>query len=565
MDTASLRILDANANRAREALRVMEDYARFCLNHEGLSEEFKQLRHGLAEVLKDYLAEAILHRDVRGDVGTEIKTAAEGRRETLNDVVIAAGKRLGEALRVIEEVLKTVDAAAATRVEKSRYAAYQLEQKLAQTLRPASFDHVRLYVLITESICNHPWLDAAKEAIAGGADCLQLREKSLESGELLKRAKQLVQLCRQHNILCIINDRPDIALASGADGLHVGQEDLPATEVRKIIGPRLILGVSTHNLDQAKKAVLDGADYIGIGPIFRSETKARDILPGLDFARQIAKEIQIPAVAIAGINDRNVDEVLATGIKAIAVTAAVLDCDDIRGVARRLKQRLSPIGMQASNGGAVMLIGGADIPVRHGAQPHNSGADIPVRLPPTPKTANPVGRTFLSAQTESDLQDGEVKRRRRKLPHWTLAGSTYFLTFRVAQGELTTPERSIVLDHLQSGHGTFYSLLSAIVMPDHVHLLLRPNQGMDLSRIMKGIKGVSAKKINQLRGHHSPVWQDEWFDRIVRDQNELDEKLNYMLNNSVKRDLVDDPWDYQWWYINEEELKDGGQECPPHQ
>ena len=95
---------------SREALRVMEDYARFCLNHEGLSAELKRLRHELTQVLKNYLSEAILHRDVAGDVGVEIKTEAEGKRSNLKDVVVAAGKRLGEALRVIEEVLKTADA-----------------------------------------------------------------------------------------------------------------------------------------------------------------------------------------------------------------------------------------------------------------------------------------------------------------------------------------------------------------------------------------------------------------------------------------------------------------------
>lgn len=340
MDSAALRILDANANRAREALRVMEDYARFCLNSEGISAELKQLRHGLAEALADYLDEAILHRDVPGDIGKEIKTNRERKRDDLNAVVIAAGKRLGEALRVIEEVLKTIDGTRATRVELLRYVSYELEQQIARTFRPRLFDHVRLYVLITESICQKPWLEAAAEAIAGGADCVQLREKNLEGGELLKRAKQLVALCHQHNILCIINDRPDIALAAGADGVHLGQDDLRAIEARKIIGPRLILGVSTHNFDQAKKAVLDGADYIGVGPIFRSQTKTRDILPGLAFARQIAQEIPIPALAIAGITEQNVDEVLATGIKAIAVTAAVVGCDDIRGAAARLKSRL---------------------------------------------------------------------------------------------------------------------------------------------------------------------------------------------------------------------------------
>src|SRR5213075_2959713 len=214
MDSASLRILDANANRAREALRVMEDYARFALNNEQFATELKHLRHGLAAALKNHLADAILHRDVSGDFGVEIKTESEGHRSNLNDVVIAAGKRLTEALRVIEEILKTADNSAATNVEKLRYTSYTLEQKISHTFRPNLFDHVRLYVLITESICKRPWLAAATEAIAGGADCLQLREKSLEAAELLNRAKQLVHLCRQHNVLCIINDRPDIALAS---------------------------------------------------------------------------------------------------------------------------------------------------------------------------------------------------------------------------------------------------------------------------------------------------------------------------------------------------------------
>jgi thiamine-phosphate pyrophosphorylase len=168
-----------------------------------------------------------------------------------------------------------------------------------------------------------------------------LREKSLESGELLRRAQALVKLCREKDVLCIINDRADIALAAGADGVHVGQEDLPAVEARKIVGPKMILGVSTHNLEQARKAVLDGADYIGVGPVFRSETKKREILPGLEFARQIAKEIKIPAVAIAGINERNVDEVIASGIKAVAVTAGVVGCEDVSGAAKRLKARLT--------------------------------------------------------------------------------------------------------------------------------------------------------------------------------------------------------------------------------
>jgi thiamine-phosphate pyrophosphorylase len=343
MNGPVLRILDANANRAREALRVIEDYARFALNDEVLCGSLKAVRHDLAAATSSFLDEAILHRDTPGDVGTATKAAAELSRDDVAHVVTAAGKRLGEALRTIEEYLKTIDPASASKVEAIRYRFYELERQIAFTL-PAvtrSFANVRLYVLITESCCKRHWLDVAEQAIHGGAECLQLREKSLESGELLCRAKDFVALCRRHNVISIINDRPDIAILSGADGVHVGQTDLPAAEVRKLLGRGKILGVSTHNLDQAKKAVRDGADYIGVGPFFRSPTKPRDFVAGPAYAKQVVEQIRIPAVAIAGITEGNVDEVLATGIKAVAVTAAVAGSDDPQSAGRRLKKKLS--------------------------------------------------------------------------------------------------------------------------------------------------------------------------------------------------------------------------------
>jgi thiamine-phosphate pyrophosphorylase len=180
-------------------------------------------------------------------------------------------------------------------------------------------------------------------AIAGGADCLQLREKELDGGELLIRARQLTELCQRHGVICIINDRVDVALASGADGVHVGQGDLPAADVRRMVGRAMIIGVSTHNLQQAKQAVRDGADYVGVGPVFPSQTKPRDFLPGLDYARQAAAEIKIPAVAIAGITHENVDQVLQTGLRRIAVASAVTGCDDVRSAAQRLKKKLEEL------------------------------------------------------------------------------------------------------------------------------------------------------------------------------------------------------------------------------
>ena len=344
-DRRVLRLLDANANRAREALRVVEDYARFVLDDGNATEALKALRHDLAAVTRPFVAEAILHRDTPGDVGTGITTDGERSRQDLADVVTAAGKRLGEALRAIEEYLKTFSPADAAKVEQVRYRFYEIEHRLAFTLRPAAcgFADVRLYVLITESLCRGPWHEVAEQAAYGGADCLQLREKDLDDGELLRRARLLVHLGRAHGIRCIINDRPDIVLLSGADGVHLGQSDLPAREARKLLGPDKMLGVSTHTLDQARRAVADGADYIGVGPVFRSSTKPRDFLPGLDFVRSVAQSLpQIPAVAIAGIHAANVDEVLATGVRAVAVTSAVVAAGDVRAAAAELKFKLVP-------------------------------------------------------------------------------------------------------------------------------------------------------------------------------------------------------------------------------
>jgi thiamine-phosphate pyrophosphorylase len=350
MNLPVLRILDANFNRAREALRVVEDYARFVLDDGHLSGTLKQLRHDLATATGTWSSQALLARDTPGDVGTATKTQTELQRKDMAAVVTAAGKRLGEALRTIEEYLKTLSPTDAAAVEAVRYRFYDIEMRIARTMRPARrFAQVRLYVLVTESSCQRPWLEVAEGAIAGGADCLQLREKSLEGAELLRRARSLVELCRANGVLCIINDRPDIAVLADADGVHVGQEDLPVIEARKIVGPEKIVGVSTHNLAQAKQAVLDGADYIGVGPVFRSSTKTREILPGLGYAKAVAEQIALPAVAIAGITEENIVEVLATGVNAIAVTAAVAACDDPRAATERLKARLNSPKLQAAD------------------------------------------------------------------------------------------------------------------------------------------------------------------------------------------------------------------------
>jgi putative transposase len=150
------------------------------------------------------------------------------------------------------------------------------------------------------------------------------------------------------------------------------------------------------------------------------------------------------------------------------------------------------------------------------------------------------------------MQEPILNTTRRRLPHWQLAGSVYFVTFRVKQGTLNDIERFIVFEHIKSGDPHFYRLYSTVVMPDHVHLLFRPAMGFDLSRVMKGLKGASARKVNGHRGVTGMLWQDESHDRIVRDEEEFLLKLQYIAGNPVKAGLAEECEQYPFWWLNRE-------------
>ncbi len=353
------RILDANLNRAREALRVMEDLARFVLSSGSLSGDLKAARHDLrriAETAGLSAVELAAWRDTPGDVGTGVTTDAETQRVGLLDVAIAAGKRAGEALRVIEEVAKTLAVnAASARSEPTdpaalakalRYRVYELERRLLLTMGTTDgrVRQWRLCVLITESQCaGRPWTDVAARALRGGAECLQLREKDLSDAELLRRARTLVDVCRVHGGVCIVNDRPDIALLSGADGVHLGQEDLGVADVRRLAGRGLIVGVSTANMTQALQAAADGADYCGCGPMFPSTTKAKPALSGPEYLRAYLADdrtARIPHLAISGISAANVATLAEAGCRGVAVSSSVCGAADPEAAAREIVSRL---------------------------------------------------------------------------------------------------------------------------------------------------------------------------------------------------------------------------------
>lgn len=334
-----VRILDANANRAREALRVMEEAARFVLDDRDLSGACKALRHDLAAAVQHF-GDLAAHRDTPGDVGTSLRTPAEGRRGTVADVALAAGKRLSEALRALEEYGKLVDPAAAAVIEQLRYRGYDIEQRLGRCLEHARARQWRLCVLISEGLCRGgDWRAVARGAIEGGADCLQLREKTLESGELLERARALVALARPRGVSVVVNDRPDVALAADADGVHLGQTDLPCRAARELVGSRLLIGVSTAHLEQAKQAVADGANYCGVGPMFATTTKAKDHIAGPAYMTQFVDALPtLPHLAIGGITAHNAAQVLAAGALGLAVSSAVCIAEDPASATRALRE-----------------------------------------------------------------------------------------------------------------------------------------------------------------------------------------------------------------------------------
>lgn len=344
-------MIDANANRAREALRVMEDGARFVLGDRALTEGLKSVRHGLAAALGKLEAArggagiAIAWRDTSGDVGTGVSTEREMRREGMRDVVVAAGKRLGEALRVIEEAAKMVEggAANAREIEALRYRAYDLERDLVLGLGSGRARQWRLCVLVTEALCrHHGWLDMARMAVEGGADCVQLREKDLDGLELTNRARALVEVCRPHHVSVIVNDRVDVALAAGADGVHLGQSDMSVRDARRVCGFDLLIGVSTSRVEEAERALREGADYCGAGPMFATTTKKKDRIAGPEYLHAyVEHDPALPAhLAIGGITLENVGEVVAAGARGIAVSGAMCGAEDPAGVCRGLRLAL---------------------------------------------------------------------------------------------------------------------------------------------------------------------------------------------------------------------------------
>ncbi len=325
------RLLDANVNRACEGLRTLEDLARFLLDDGDLARRAKDARHAVRNAAAATGARRLVAwRDTPGDVGTTISAAGEGDRADSEALALAAGNRATEALRACEEAAKVLGLDAAA-FERSRYEAYDIQQRLVSALGVSRSLAWPVCVLITESLCRQPWESVAEAACRGGAACLQLREKDIEDRELLRRAHRLIEIARPHGVAVIVNDRPDIAVLAGATGVHLGQGDLAVADARRLVGERVAIGVSCSTLEMARSAAQDGADYLGLGPMFPSDTKRKDTISGPRLIERVTTDLvagRLPHLAISGIEPSNIPELVAAGCRGVAVCSAVCGSDD---------------------------------------------------------------------------------------------------------------------------------------------------------------------------------------------------------------------------------------------
>jgi len=332
------RIIDANINRVSEGIRVLEDISRFIFENKAITEELRNLRHLTRKSFKD--ERLINFRDSIGDIGFEISSnSVLDKKEYLDNLIDANFKRVQEGLRCIEESLKILGHYEISKVyENIRYSSYNLEKKFV--IKDFSLD-TDLYCITGEDFSlGRDNITVAQLLIDAGIKVIQYREKNKTKSEKLKECIEIKSLTAKAGVTFIINDDVDIALAVKAEGIHIGQDDMPIGEVRKIVG-KMIIGVSTHNPEQAIKAVKDGADYIGVGPVFETKTKKNvEKSDGLNYLKWVSENINIPHVAIGGITEDNIILVKSNGGKCFAMISDIVGTENIKNKVNSIRLKL---------------------------------------------------------------------------------------------------------------------------------------------------------------------------------------------------------------------------------
>ena len=339
LDARVSRLLDANLDRAREGLRVVEDWCRFGLDRDDLVIPLKDWRQRLGTLHRDVYKQA---RSTATDSGAGLDHPAQLDRHRPEHVVAANCARVQEALRVLEEYARTSDPDLAQTAAGIRYGLYDLEVSCLNATRGGRrrerLNDARLCLLT----CRTPnLLTIVEQALRSGVEMVQYREKTADDRQRLTEASALAQLCRRYGALFIVNDRIDLALAVDADGVHLGQDDLPSDVARRLLGTERLLGRSTNTLEQVSQADAEGCDYLGLGPMFSTAVKPEKdpIDPAmLDRAGSLTDR---PIFAIGGINTSNLPTLIANNGRRIAVIGAIMAADDPAAASQALLQTLS--------------------------------------------------------------------------------------------------------------------------------------------------------------------------------------------------------------------------------
>jgi len=354
------RLLDANLDRAREGLRVIEDWCRFGLARPDLVSRTKDFRQRLGRC---HQARYKLARHTATDPAAGMAHGAQAERQGAAAVVAANCGRVQEALRVLEEFGRALPGPLAGEAAAIRYGLYDLEVDVLRAAagpgwRRELLQQCQLY-LVTSPVANLEAVVAA--ALGAGVRLVQYRAKAdapagdapaggpaITDQQRLADARALRELCARHGALFLVNDRLDLALAGDADGVHLGQDDLPPAIARSLLGPDRLIGRSTNRIEQLHQAVADGCDYVGVGPVNATPTKPGRDPVGLEYVRQAAAASPIPFFAIGGIDATTLDGALAAGASRVAVVRAITHAADPGAASAALLARLDQVRLDHS-------------------------------------------------------------------------------------------------------------------------------------------------------------------------------------------------------------------------
>ena len=333
MERSDWQILDVNINRLVEALRVLEDICRFKYRLVQAARGLKLLRHEVTSWRSKFSDQLLRSRRSETDLGRKDYDLPYG----VANLWETNFNRAKESVRVIEELTRVLIPEDVSLVRGWRFKLYDLEKEYLKKEFDLSF-----YAIVGEELFNLDIKHVVDVFANGGVTAIQLRVKQLSDRKFWQLADELHKLTGEYNIPLIINDRVDIAVAVDAEGIHLGQDDMPADIARKLLGYGKLLGVTVHSVEEAKLAEEMGADYLGVSSPFVSKTKDKIILKPSEI-REIKQNVDIPVIVVGGINLDNVEQVLSIGIDGVAVHQALFEPPDIEQNVRRLGAKISKL------------------------------------------------------------------------------------------------------------------------------------------------------------------------------------------------------------------------------